>query len=138
MRVIFSTAPPAVAPDLVRTLVQERLVACGNVIPGVRSFYWWEGEVQDDEEVVLFMETAAERVEAMIGAPLDQLAAQGLLRDDVDRPALVEWIRRLVNALVVFPQPRARGASARRRFVADFLIPSICRSAAEFPKIGAP
>jgi periplasmic divalent cation tolerance protein len=55
-----------VAPDLVRTLVQERLVACGNVLPGVRSFYWWEGEVQDDEEVVLFMETAAERVDAMI------------------------------------------------------------------------
>ena len=66
MRVVFCTAPPDAAPHLVKTLVEERLIACGNVIPGVRSFYWWEGEVQDDEEAVLFMETAAERVDQMM------------------------------------------------------------------------
>jgi len=66
MRVVFCTAPPDVAPNLVKTLVEERLIACGNVIPNVRSFYWWEGEVQDDEEAVLFMETASERVDDMM------------------------------------------------------------------------
>jgi len=76
-----------------------------------------------------------QRVEAMIAEPLDQLAEQGRLRDDVDREALVEWIRRLVNSLAVFPQPHDRGATARRQFVADFLIPSICRCADAFPLV---
>jgi periplasmic divalent cation tolerance protein len=50
----------ASAVALTRTLVDECLVACGNVIPGVRSIYRWEGEVCEDSEVlVLFKTTAA-------------------------------------------------------------------------------
>jgi periplasmic divalent cation tolerance protein len=63
MRVLFSTAPPDVAPELVRTLVAEHLVACGNVLEGARSFYFWDGALQDDREAVVFMETAADRVD---------------------------------------------------------------------------
>ncbi len=58
------TAPPEAAADLGRRLVEERLVACANVLPGARSFYWWEGKVCDDAEAVLWMETTAERLPA--------------------------------------------------------------------------
>jgi len=66
MRIVFVTAPPDEAPRLLRQLVEERLVAGGNIIPGVRSIYWWQGEVQDEPESVLLMETAEDRVPLMV------------------------------------------------------------------------
>lgn len=69
-----------------------------------------------------------ERVERAIGGPLDDLAAAGRLRSDIDRPALIEWIRRVVLSLAVQPQPRSRTAAARREFIASFLLPSITES----------
>jgi periplasmic divalent cation tolerance protein len=68
VRVLFVTAPADVAPGLVRALVERRLVACGNIVPGVRSIYVWEGEVCDEQEVVLLLETATLRVEAAMQA----------------------------------------------------------------------
>jgi periplasmic divalent cation tolerance protein len=72
MRVLFATCSPAEADTLAARLVEERLVACVNVLPGVRSVYRWQGEVCRDEEVVLLMETtaglaaaAAERLRAL-------------------------------------------------------------------------
>lgn len=70
-----------------------------------------------------------ERVERMIGEPLDRLANEGRLREDVGRAELIEWIRRQVLSLAVSPQPPRRSARARRKFVADFLIPSLCPGA---------
>lgn len=60
MRVMLCTAPADKAPDLARALVEERLVACVNLIPGVRSFYRWEGAVQDDAESLMVMKTTEE------------------------------------------------------------------------------
>ena len=42
-----------------RALVEERLAACANVLPGVRSVYRWEGRIQDDSEVMLLVKTRA-------------------------------------------------------------------------------
>ncbi len=47
-------------------LVRERLAACTNMIPGMRSTYWWEGEVQESEEAVLLAKTRTEQVDALI------------------------------------------------------------------------
>ena len=66
MRVVLITAPNAeCAESLARALVEERLAACVNVVPGVRSFYRWEGEVQDDPEVLLIIKTSADRCSAL-------------------------------------------------------------------------
>ena len=56
------------AVRLARTLVERRLVACVNVLPGVRSLYRWEGRVADDREVLLIMKTRTERYEALSAA----------------------------------------------------------------------
>lgn len=44
---------------LARTLVEERLAACVNVLPRVTSVYRWQGEVEQNEEVLLVIKTAA-------------------------------------------------------------------------------
>ena len=42
---------------LARRVVQERLAACGNVIPGVTSVYRWDGEIQEDAEALVLFKT---------------------------------------------------------------------------------
>jgi len=40
-----------------RKLVESRLAACVNVIPKVRSFFYWEGKVRGEQEVILVIKT---------------------------------------------------------------------------------
>lgn len=66
VRVVLVTAPSAeVAAGLARTLVAERLAACGNIVPGVRSIYRWQDEVQDEAEVLVLFKTTAACVAAL-------------------------------------------------------------------------
>jgi periplasmic divalent cation tolerance protein len=56
--VVLVTAPNAeMATNLARTLVGEKLVACVNILPGLRSIYAWEGNVCDEEEFLCLMKT---------------------------------------------------------------------------------
>ena len=55
---VFSTFPDAEsAARVVRVLVEERLIACGTLLPGARSLYRWEGKIADQPEVVVIMKT---------------------------------------------------------------------------------
>jgi periplasmic divalent cation tolerance protein len=64
--VVLCTLPPGdAAAAIARTLVEERLVACVNLLPGVRSIYAWEGAVQDEQEQLALMKTTADRFEDM-------------------------------------------------------------------------
>lgn len=68
LRLIVCTAPPDRADKLARALLDERLIGCCNLIPAVRSLYWWEGAIQDEAEVVMLMETPIERLDAALAA----------------------------------------------------------------------
>ncbi len=64
--VVLVTTPTAErAAELARALVGERLAACGNVVPGLRSIYRWEGKVQEDDEALLVLKTTRARFEAL-------------------------------------------------------------------------
>jgi len=64
--VVLLTAPDAgVGGGLARTLVEERLAACVNVVPGVRSIYRWEGRIEEEAEVLLIAKTRADRCDAL-------------------------------------------------------------------------
>ncbi len=61
MRMVFVTAPDqAVALALIRTLLDERLIACGNMLPGMRSVYRWKDELCDEAEVQLVLKTTGD------------------------------------------------------------------------------
>jgi len=53
------------AETIARALVEERLAACVNVLPGVRSIYRWQGRVADDSEWLLIIKTSRERFAAV-------------------------------------------------------------------------
>ncbi|HEX6369550.1 MAG TPA: divalent-cation tolerance protein CutA [Longimicrobium sp.] len=54
----LSTAPDAEqAQRIARALVEERLIACASLVPGLVSVYRWEGAVQAEAEVLLVMKT---------------------------------------------------------------------------------
>lgn len=54
----LSTAPDAWhAERIARALVDERLIACASLVPGLTSIYRWQGAVQADAEVLLLMKT---------------------------------------------------------------------------------
>ena len=56
--IIFITASSSEEAQKIATaLVEEKLVACVNIIPQVRSIYWWEGKVCQDDEVMLISKT---------------------------------------------------------------------------------
>ena len=45
------------AQMIAKTLVRERLVACANILGEIQSVYWWDGAVQNDDEVALILKT---------------------------------------------------------------------------------
>jgi periplasmic divalent cation tolerance protein len=47
------------AVGIARAVVEERLAACANLVPGIRSIYRWKGEIWDTEERLLIIKTRA-------------------------------------------------------------------------------
>ena len=47
-------------------LVSDRLAACVNIVDNVSSMYWWEGEIQDDKEVILIAKTKESLVPELV------------------------------------------------------------------------
>ncbi|HEU4734200.1 MAG TPA: divalent-cation tolerance protein CutA [Kofleriaceae bacterium] len=71
--VVVSTFPDAEkAAQIARVLVEERLAACVNLVPAVRSIYRWQGAIQDDAESLAIIKTTADR-HATLAARLVEL-----------------------------------------------------------------
>jgi periplasmic divalent cation tolerance protein len=64
--VCFCTCPDrASAESLAQRLVDERLAACVNLLPGATSIYRWEGQIERAEEVLLLVKTVRVRLDAL-------------------------------------------------------------------------
>ena len=60
VRVVLMTAPSEdVASRIVTQLVEEQLVACGNVLAPVSSIYRWQGTMEHTSEVLVIMKTTS-------------------------------------------------------------------------------
>jgi periplasmic divalent cation tolerance protein len=67
LRVVLITAPDAdLAERLARGIVEARLAACVNVVPGVTSHYRWRGRLQKDAEVLLIAKTTSAKVKRLV------------------------------------------------------------------------
>lgn len=100
MRVVLCNCPPTDAERIARAVLDARAAACVNIVPGVRSLYWWEGAVCDEPESTLLIKTAAERVDALREAlrAAHPYAVPEIVVLDVDAEAslgaYVDWVRR--------------------------------------------
>ena len=66
---VYTTWPSIVEAERVgRTIVERRLAACVNILPGMISHYWWEGKIERAEEVVMFIKTRASMAELVRNA----------------------------------------------------------------------
>ena len=80
--VVLCTAPDeATAATLAEGLVEARLAACVNVIPGLKSYYRWQGKLEVDSEVQLVIKTRRGR--------FDELAAWIQANHPYDVPEIV-------------------------------------------------
>ena len=62
-RLVIVTFPEESAAGIVRTLVEEHRIACGNLLPGARSVYRWEGRVEEAVETVAILKTWSDRID---------------------------------------------------------------------------
>lgn len=63
--VVTTTDSAEAAEELAKGIVAARVGACVQIVGPIRSFYQWEGEVQDDQEWQLWVKTAADRLDAL-------------------------------------------------------------------------
>jgi periplasmic divalent cation tolerance protein len=95
----LSTCPDAeTAARIARALVEERLAACVNQLPGVNSTYRWHDEIHDDAEVLLLIKTTRERFDALCDrlAELHPYEVPELIAFEIAHglPAYLEWLAR--------------------------------------------
>ena len=65
-RMIYITASgPDEARDIGTALLQARLAACVNIVEGMTSMYWWQGEVAEAEETILIAKTRSDLVDRL-------------------------------------------------------------------------
>jgi len=62
--VTFSSSAEAV--KIGRTLVQERLAACVNIVSGVRSIYRWQGKICDEREALMVLKSRSGKLQRII------------------------------------------------------------------------
>ena len=66
---VYTTYPAIVEAERAgRALVERRLCACVNILPGMVSLYWWQGAIERGDEVVMIIKTRAALAEAVRGA----------------------------------------------------------------------
>ncbi len=97
---VYTSWPDAQsAQGAARILVQERLAACVNIVPGVRSLYRWDGALQEDDEALMFLKTARTRLMALREKLLDlhpyEVPAFSVLAIDgqASHQPYLDWVR---------------------------------------------
>ena len=62
----ITTADKAEAQRIGKALVEKKLAACVNILDGMQSMYWWEGKIEQANEVVLLAKTSEEKVDTLV------------------------------------------------------------------------
>ena len=106
---VYTTFSSIVEAERVgRALVERRLCACVNILPGMVSLYWWQGAIERGEEVVMIIKTRASLAER-VGAAVKELHAYTtpailvLPFESID-PAYHAWLLAETEAALTRPQ----------------------------------
>lgn len=98
--VLTSVASETAAETIALDLLEQRLAACVNILPAVKSFFHWEGSIQQENEVVLLIKTTAERQEQVFDR-IRQLHAYAVpeiiaVKIDSINQQYQEWLKNVV------------------------------------------
>ena len=64
--IVYTTWPSIVEAERAgRSIVERRLAACVNILPGMISHYWWRGKIERAEEAVMLVKTRVSLAEAV-------------------------------------------------------------------------
>jgi len=94
---VYTTWPDAAAAEEAgRALVEARLAACANILPGMVSLYRWQGALERAQEAVLILKTRRDLARSLTAAvrerhPYEVPAILVLTVDDAE-PAFAQWI----------------------------------------------
>ena len=66
IRVVFISMSRDDAKKFGRAIVEKRLAACVNIIPQIDSYFWWNDEVQSDQESLMILKTTEAKIDALI------------------------------------------------------------------------
>lgn len=93
---LCSCPDDASAARIAETLVDERLAACVNILPGVRSVYRWQGQVERADELLLLVKTSAQRAdtlrERILALHPYELPEVIMVEVDGGLPAYLDWV----------------------------------------------
>ena len=93
----YSSCPDAASAEAIaRALVAERLAACVNQLPGLRSTYRWQGQLEQASEVLLLIKTTSDRLDAMTARLRDlhpyELPEFIAVEVRAGLPAYLDWV----------------------------------------------
>jgi periplasmic divalent cation tolerance protein len=101
---VYTTYPSVVEAEKAgRALVERRLCACVNILPGMISYYWWNAALERGEEAVMIIKTRASLGDQAMAAvkEMHSYATPALLVlpiDSVDQ-AYLDWIMAETDAV---------------------------------------
>lgn len=94
---VYTTFPSLVEAEKTgRTILERRLAACVNILPGMISHYWWQGAIERGEEVVMLVKTRASLADEVQGAvkEMHSYATPAILVLPIEggEPTYLDWL----------------------------------------------
>ena len=99
--VLVTTKDTRQAQKIANGLLQDKLVACANIVAGVRSLFWWQGKIDSSKEALLVLKTkkilfkkVAAKVKALHSYEVPEIIALPIAAGSGD---YLKWINASVN-----------------------------------------
>jgi periplasmic divalent cation tolerance protein len=100
---VYTTYPSLVEAERVgKAVLEKRLAACVNILPGMISHYWWQGAIESGEEVVMIIKTRASLAEDVRGTvkAMHSYETPAILVLPIERgePGYLDWLMQETEA----------------------------------------
>jgi periplasmic divalent cation tolerance protein len=55
--ILITAASPQEAENIAKAVVEQKLAACGNIVPDIRSVFWWKQTIETEQEALLILKS---------------------------------------------------------------------------------